>query len=131
MRISIHAVKRVAPALVALAVAVPAAPAQQPADPTPERIETLARVHLEITEARDAFHREIGRVHEEQSRLRARETLGSRVAAALEQAGVTREEYDRFILIVSIDADVRAEFDAVLARLIEERGGVGEPRGGR
>lgn len=121
---------RTLPAVLAIFLAVSPAPSSaQEAGPDlgPDRLRVFATAHLQVTEARDEYHQRIGRTHEEQSRLHARQELEARIAAILEEAEITHEEYDRFILIISIDAEARAAFDAVLAKLLEERGGVDGP----
>ena len=117
---------------IAVALTVSATPASlsgqgAPADLGIERLTTFARVHLAIADARDAFHGQIGRLHEEQSRLQARRQMLQKVAEILEAEGLTQEEYDRFILIISTDAETRAAFEKVLAELVERTTGAGHP----
>lgn len=101
----------------------PASAQEAPPDLGVERLTTFAKVHLAIAEARDEYHGEIGRIHEEQARLRARQELNEKVAGILEDHELTREEYDHFILIISIDAETREAFEKILAELVEGRVG--------
>ena len=89
--------------------------------PEPEQLMAFARAHVAINDARDAFHAEIGRTHEEQARQRARADFEARVAGILLEHDLTQEEYDRLILLVSLDGEIRAAFEAILAELGEER----------
>lgn len=88
-----------------------------------ERITQFARAHLAIAEARDQFHGEIARVHDEEGRLRAREEVDAKIAEILGEQEMTREEYDEFILRISLDGELRATFEEILAELQEP----GEP----
>jgi len=110
--------------MIAVALAL-AAPLQAQADDPPldrERITQYARVHKALNDARDEFHGKVGRVHDEQGRERARVEMEEQIAAALEAGGMTREEYDRITLAISMDGEARAIFDEVLAEIVENGG---------
>ncbi|MDH3269923.1 MAG: DUF4168 domain-containing protein [Gemmatimonadota bacterium] len=102
-----------------LALAGPAAAWAQDAPPTPDREQLVrfAQVHLAINVARDEFHGAIARVHDAEGRNRAREEVDTKIAAILEEHEMTREEYDDFILLISLDGDLRASFEEVMAEL--------------
>ena len=102
------------------ATAIPvAAAAQQPPEPDlgEAALTRFARAHLAIGQARDDYHGRIGRLHEEQARQQARQELDQRIAEILESEGLTRDAYDRLILIVSTDPETRARFEEILATL--------------
>lgn len=86
------------------------------------RVTQFARAHLGINEARDEFHGAVARVHDEEGRLRAREEVEAKIAAILEENEMTREEYDEFILLISLDGELRVMFDEVLTELAEPSG---------
>lgn len=85
-----------------------------------ERLMRFARAHIAIREARDEFHGEVARVHDEAGRRQAREAVDERIAEILADNETTREEYDQLILLISLDGDVRATFDEIVAQLQEE-----------
>lgn len=82
-----------------------------------DRITQFARAHLGINDARDEFHGAVARVHDEEGRLRAREEVEANIAAILEENEMTREEYDEFILLISLDGELRATFEEIIAEL--------------
>ena len=99
-----------------------AAPARAQAEDPPldrERITQYARVHKALNDARDEFHGKVGRVHDEQGRERARVEMEEQIEEALAAGGMTREEYDRITLAISMDGEARAIFDEVLAEIVE------------
>ncbi len=85
-----------------------------------ERLTQFATAHIAINEARDEFHGEIARVHDEEGRLRAREEVDAKIEEILEANEMTQEEYDEFILLISFDGELRAAFEEIVARLEEE-----------
>lgn len=87
------------------------------------RLVQFARAHLAIAEARDEFHGEVARVHDEEGRIRAREEVDVRIAEILEENEMTREEYDGFILSISLDGELRAAFEEALVQLQEDPSG--------
>ena len=88
--------------------------------PDSARLAQFARAHLQINDARDEFHGQIARVHDEEGRLRAREEVDARITEILEAQEMTQEEYDDFILLISLDGALRAQFDSILAELAEQ-----------
>jgi vacuolar-type H+-ATPase subunit I/STV1 len=108
--------------LLALGLSVGAAPAvAQDEEPvTRERMTEFARAHLQISEIRDEFHGEVARVHDEEGRTRAREQVEEKISAVLEEHEMTREEFDEITLLISLDGELRAMFDEILAELAEE-----------
>jgi len=117
-----------------LALAVPALSAALPAtsvaqDPTPgvapdssadiarERLTQFARAHIAINEARDDFHSEVARVHDAEGRHRAREAVDARIASILAEQEMSRQEYDDFILRISVDEALRTRFEEALAEV--------------
>lgn len=85
--------------------------------PDRDRITQFATAHLGINQARDEFHGAVARVHDEEGRLRAREEVEANIAAILEENEMTREEYDEFILLISLDGELRATFEEIIAEL--------------
>jgi hypothetical protein len=88
--------------------------------PDSARLAQFARAHLQINDARDEFHGQIARVHDEEGRLRAREEVDARITEILETQEMTQEEYDDFILLISLDGALRAQFDSILTQLAEQ-----------
>lgn len=105
-------------AIVALmSVLIPSAARAQDAELDRERLTQFARAHVALTTARDVFHGKVGRVHDEDGRRRAREELVAQVAKVLAEHEMTQEEYDEITLTISLNGDVRAMFDEILATL--------------
>lgn len=86
----------------------------QDAPPDPDPLTRFARAHVAINEARDEFHGQVARVHDEEGRRRAREEVDARITAILEEEQIPREEYDAFILRISLDGELRARFEEIL-----------------
>ena len=111
-------------ALFALLVAAASpmhAQAQEPAAPMDEaRLAQFARAHIAVNEARDEFHGQVARVHDEEGRRRAREEVDARIAEILEEHEMTQGEYDEFILLISLDGELRTAFDALVVQLQED-----------
>lgn len=109
-------------ALLTLGVLLPGAlhAQDEPAPVDDARLVQFARAHLAIAEARDEFHGEVARVHDEEGRLRAREAVDARIAEILTENEITREEYDGFILRISLDGELRTAFEEALVRLQED-----------
>lgn len=108
--------------LVALLAASPASARAQDEAATVDqaRLTQFAQAHIAINEARDEFHGEVARVHDEEGRLRAREEVDARIEEILEEHEMTREEYDEFILLISLDGELRATFDELVVQLQED-----------
>ena len=87
------------------------------------RILQMARVHSAIAEARDEFHGEVARVHDAEGRARAREQVDARIEEIFAEHEVTREEYDDFILRISLDGELRTAFEEAIVQLEEEPSG--------
>jgi len=109
-------------ALIALLGVLPASlKAQQTTESMDrERLTQFAAAHLAINEARDEFHGQVARVHDEEGRLRAREEVDARIEEILTEHEMTREEYDEFILLISLDGELRAAFEEIVAQMEEE-----------
>ena len=90
-----------------------------------EHMTRFVRAHIATNEARDEFHGEVARVHDEEGRIRAREKVEATIDGILEAEEMTREEFDELTLMISLDGDLRALFDEILAQLQEERSGGG------
>tara|TARA_Y100000758_G_scaffold40970_1_gene26649 strand:+ start:144 stop:410 length:267 start_codon:yes stop_codon:yes gene_type:complete len=84
----------------------------------------FARAHIAMNEARDEFHAEIGSTHEEQARERARAAFDEKVASIFSEHELAQEDYERIVLIVSLDAMVRELLEEIMAEL------TGEPAAG-
>lgn len=85
-----------------------------------ERMVEFARTHIAINDARDEFHGAVARVHDPEGRIRAREEVEAAIEAILEEAEMTREEYDQITLLISLDGELRTMFEEVMAELEEE-----------
>lgn len=84
------------------------------------RLTQFAQAHIAINEARDEFHGQVARVHDEEGRRRAREEVDARIGEILEAHEMTQEEYDDFILLISLDGELRTAFDAKVVQLQED-----------
>jgi len=107
-------------ALVVAAAVVPVAAQAQTAPPARERLTQFTKAHIAINIARDEFHGKVARIHEAQGRERARREMEAQVGEILSDTAMTQEEYDEFILIISLDSESRAMFDEILVELAEE-----------
>ncbi len=92
---------------------------QQEASPTVEEAELVrfARAHLAVAAARDAYHARLARSHEDNERERLRAELTETLAGILDAHEMSREEFDRFTVLVSTNAEARASFERILADL--------------
>ena len=99
--------------------------AQQQA-PTVDRpkLMVFARAHIAKNEARDEFHAEMGSTHEEQARARARAAFEEKVVSIFSEHELAQDDYERIVLIVSLDATVRELLEEIMAEL------TGEPAAG-
>ncbi|SVB24193.1 uncharacterized protein METZ01_LOCUS177047 [marine metagenome] len=77
----------------------------------------FARAHIAMNEARDEFHAEIASTHEEQARERARAAFDEKVALIFSEHELAREDYERIVLIVSLDAMVRELLEEIMVEL--------------
>ena len=85
-----------------------------------ERMMEFARAHIAINDARDEFHGAVARVHDPEGRIRAREEVEATIESILEEAEMTREEYDQITLLISLDGELRTMFEEVMVELEEE-----------
>ena len=85
-----------------------------------EEMTAFARVHIAINDARDDFHGAVARVHDREGRIRAREDVEVTIESILEEAEMTREEYDQITLLISLDGELRTMFEEVMVELEEE-----------
>lgn len=101
-------------------------PAPVSAQETPEldraRMTQFARAHVAINDARDEFHGKVARVHDEEGRRRAREEVEAQITAILEEQEMSKDQYDDITLSISLDGDLRAMFDEIVAELAAENG---------
>ncbi|HCW77549.1 MAG TPA: hypothetical protein DG084_00410, partial [Gemmatimonadetes bacterium] len=67
-----------------------------------DRMTEFALAHVAVNDARDEFHGAVARVHDPEGRLRAREEVEEAITTILEEAGMTREEYDQITLLISL-----------------------------
>ena len=88
-----------------------------------DRMTEFAWAHVAVNDARDEFHGAVARVHDPEGRLRAREEVEEAITTILEEAGMTREEYDQITLLISLDGELRTMFEEVMAELEEGTGG--------
>ena len=87
-----------------------------------DRMTEFALAHIAVNDARDEFHGAVARVHDPEGRLRAREEVEEAIETILEEAGMTREEYDQITLLISLDGELRTMFEEVMAELEEGTG---------
>ena len=85
-----------------------------------ERMVQFTRAHIAINDARDEFHGAVARVHDPEGRIRAREEVEATIETILEEAEMTREEYDQITLLISLDGELRTMFEEVMVELEEE-----------
>jgi hypothetical protein len=85
-----------------------------------EQMIEYARAHIAINDARDEFHGAVARVHDPEGRIRAREEVEATIETILEEADMTREEYDQITLLISLDGELRTMFEEVVVELEEE-----------
>lgn len=109
-------------ALLAATFAVLSAPASvqaqdEPPEITDELMSQFAKVHHEIAIIRDEYHGRLARIHDTEGRAQVREELDEKIAEVHEAEGMTPEEYDRLTLVVSLDAELRETFEALLDEL--------------
>lgn len=100
--------------------AAPASAQDTELDLDRDRMEQFTRAHIAVNEARDEFHGAVARVHDAEGRIRAREEVEAAIDAILEEAEMTREEFDSITLMISLDGDLRAMFEEIVAELEEE-----------
>lgn len=89
--------------------------AQEAPELTDEKLGQYATLYLAITEARDEFQASKARVHDREARERLREEMDERLAGLYEEHGMPKTEYDGITFLVSVDADARERFEAILA----------------
>lgn len=82
-----------------------------------ERMVDFVHVHVAINEARDEFHGAVARVHDPEGRIRAREEVEGAIDAILEEAEMTRQEYDQITLLISLDGALRTLFEEVMSEI--------------
>ena len=109
-------------AILALGALAPGAAQAQdaPAAMDEARLTQFAQAHIAINDARDEFHGQVARVHDEEGRRRAREEVDAKIEEILEEHEMTQEEYDEFILLISLDGELRMAFDALVIQLQED-----------
>lgn len=101
------------------AVSVPTAVQAQDAPPEvdEELLAQFAKIHLQINTIRDEYHGRMARIHDEEGRVQVREELDRTIAELHEAEGMTAEEYDTLTLVVSLDSELREQFEALLEEL--------------
>ena len=109
-------VRTVGIALMVAAFAVVSAPASVQAQDAP-LLTRFAKVHLQINVIRDEYQGRLARIHDVQGRALVRAELDAKIAEVYEAEGMTSEEYDRITLAVSLDSELREEFEALLEEL--------------
>jgi|TARA_B100001750_G_scaffold240543_1_gene250480 hypothetical protein len=77
----------------------------------------FARAHIAMNEARDEFHAEMGSTHEEQARARARAAFEEKVVSIFSEHELAQDDYERIVLIVSLDATVRELLEEIMTEL--------------
>lgn len=104
-------------ALAVLSLSVPVTlQAQQPAAAlTEEALAAMVEVHLEISAASEEMSAAIAAIHEAQAKEQAKDEYEQKTAEIFERSGMTAEEYQRWLYVVSTDGEKRALFDRLLA----------------
>jgi hypothetical protein len=92
---------------------------QQPAVPEigEEKLTAFAKAFTKISVIRDEINNELGRTHDAQGKSQIREKLNQRIAATLQEHGLTAQEFQRLTFIISVDAKQREVFDKIVAGL--------------
>ena len=82
-----------------------------------ERLVTYAETFVEIGRLRDAMQAELARVANKtnQAQERLREELRLQIKEAIEEKGLTVEEYEQITHLISFDQERREKFDELVA----------------
>jgi hypothetical protein len=107
--------------VLALVVAPPAHVRAQDAPIDREQLTRFARAYIAIGAARDEFHAQLGRIHDDTGLVRARQELDAKIAQILNENALSPERYGIITLVVSQNEEVRAAFEEISRQL--SRGG--------
>lgn len=97
----------------------PARAQQEAPEVSQERLSTFVRAHVAISRARDAFQQEVARIHDTLGREQARAQLEERLAAIMAEHQFTPEQYQQITLVISMNAETRAQFEQLLSEVVE------------
>lgn len=89
------------------------------------RLKTLAALHADLIVAREDFQAKLGRIHEEQGQQVLRDELAAKKAELYTKHGITEQEYQQLIFVVSVDPAQRELFEAALVELDSAAGANG------
>ena len=107
----------------ALASGASAGAAAQEAPLDDEQLTRFARAYVATSAAKEEFHASIARVHDQEGRIRARQEMEAELVRILAEHYLTEQTYVEITLLVSVNAEARARFEATLRRLAEAPGG--------
>ncbi|HUP51597.1 MAG TPA: DUF4168 domain-containing protein [Longimicrobiales bacterium] len=82
-----------------------------------EELTRFARAHVAMGAAREEFHAQLARTHDDLGIARARQELEARIAQILVENRLTSERHGIITLIVSQDEAVRAVFEEISRQL--------------
>jgi len=82
---------------------------------TEEAMAALVEVHIEISAASEEMSAAIAAIHEAQAKEEAKDEYEQKTAEIFGRSGMTAEEYQRWLYVVSTDGEKRALFDRLLA----------------
>jgi hypothetical protein len=114
------------PPLLALAAAAPSTHAQTPAPSGPvtineQTLTSFAEAHLDILEIDADRARRARAVQDPQQIARIEQEADSAIQHALAEREMTREDYEAIDALIGTDAEIRQEFDVILARVRQSR----------
>jgi hypothetical protein len=114
------------PPLLALAAAAPSTHAQTPAPRGPvtineQTLTSFAEAHLNILEIDADRARRARAVQDPQQIARIEQEADSAIQRALAEREMTREDYEAIDELIGTDAEIRQEFDVILARVRQSR----------
>lgn len=82
-----------------------------------EELTRYARAYLAMEAAREEFHAQIARIHDDAGLARARQEMDARVAQILEENAMSSERYGEITLLVSQSEEIRSAFDEISGQL--------------
>jgi hypothetical protein len=114
-----------AAALLSLAVALPAS-AQQPAPPpaeAPDEVEltTFTETYLDIQQITTELEAKIAAAQTEEEKAQLAQAAEEQSAAVLVERKIEKERYKAIAELLNADPELRAQFEAVRDKILEER----------
>ena len=87
--------------------------------PSEQAIAVLARLQVELRAVGDEFGTAVAAIHESQAKQVAREDFQSKKAEIFAKHGLTEQEYQQMLFLISTDGDQRAVFDRMVTEAQE------------